>query len=419
MEYQMERLKAEDYDELLAVMNRAFEKQEGETFDVILPVMWERDDEHMSKHIAIRLDGKIAAVVGIYPLPAVICGRPVMFGTIGNVATLPEYSGRGLMKRLVTEALQIAGEMGFDVVRLGGKRQRYNRYGFENGGVDYQFELTVKNLLDYNGVDYHGSALSGGESYSPYITFRQIGAEDTELIQFAMELQKKAVLYADRGNTKQFYKTLSAWNKKIWIAFGKDNEPIGYVCVSEDGTDMAEHRAGSDREEYQMICDWLLFSGAQEVTFHTAPWECGLNRLMGKICEKWSLIDTSHFNPLQWSKLLDALLALKATYSLIPEGSFVLRIEGYGTVEFNGAHCVDSDKEPQLSLSHLDAVRFLLGSLPAAEVIDISEQVEGFRQDSDAMGHAGVNSAGLTRETLLYIQSVFPLPLWWCDQDRV
>lgn len=402
MDYQIERLKAEDYDELLNVLNRVFDKKEGATFDIELPVMWERDDEHMSKHAAIRIDGKIAAVVGIYPLPAVVSGRPVMFGTVGNVATLPEYSGLGLMKRLMTYAMEQAKQMGFDVIRLGGKRQRYNRYGFENGGVDYLFQLTHKNLEDYyGGKAYPGSLLSGGGQFAPYLRFQKVGLQDSELMEFVKKLQETGELYTDRGNTEQLFRTLSAYSCGIWVAFGKDDKPKGYLCVSPDGTDIAEHRALSAKEEYQMICEWLLFSGVQELSFHTAPWECELNRLAGKICERWIQRDTNHFNPINWSKLLDALLSVKAKYWEIPEGGLVLRIEGYGTVEFAGGRCFASDKTPQLTVSHLDAVRFLLGNLPAAEVVSLADLKQ------------------LPRESRLYIQNVFPLPLWWCNQDRV
>lgn len=396
MDYKIERVKAEDYDELLEMMNRAFHKEGERSFLFSLPVMWERDDEHMSKHLAIRDNGKIVAVVGVYPLPTVIAGQPVMFGTIGNVATLPEYTGRGMMKCLMTEAIKEAKKMGMDVARLGGLRQRYNRYGFENAGVDYQFVLTPKNLKDY-----YSSDLSGEEAFHQELMFRKISLEDTEFLRFVMNLYKTKDMYVDRGGPKQFFKTLSAYKNGIWVALRKDGMPVGYVVASVNGATISEHCAVSPEEEYRMLCEWILFAGVKELTFHTAPWECELNQKMGKLCEKWNLIDTSHFNPFCWSKLLDALLKIKAKYSIIPDGNFILKIEGYGTVEFNKDQCVDTDKTPHMELSHLDAVRFLLGSLPIEAVCDLGGSVD------------------MTVERRMYAQSVFPLPLWWCNQDRV
>ena len=98
MKYQIEQVKANDYDELLALLNRVFNKTEGRTFDISLPAMWERDDEHAS-----------------------------------------------------------------------------------------------------------------------------------------------ADMYVDRGNVRRFFKTISAYTNKIWVAIDRENRPIGFVAASEDGTGISEH----------------------------------------------------------------------------------------------------------------------------------------------------------------------------------
>ena len=409
MDYRIERLRAGDYDELLAMMNRVFRKPEGNTFDIFLPVMWERDDERMSKHLAIRADGKIAAVVGIYPLPAVVAGIPVAFSTIGNVATLPEYEGRGMMKRLMTEAVREAKETGLEVARLSGARQRYNRYGFDKAGVDHLFRLRPKNLLDFYGgkrlesgeTVYAGSPFSGGVGFERALTFRQVGPDDGDLLSRVMELQKQSEIYALRGDAKQFFKTLSAYKSKILAAIDREGDVTGYLCASESGADIVEHRAGTPFDAYRMICEWLLCSGVGELTVRTASFETELNRLLGRICESWTTSEPSMFNPLRWENLLRGLLKIKAKYTAVPETELTLKVEGDGIFTFRGAECRETDNAPDLALSHLDAVRFLLGSLPAQSVADIA--------DAD----------GLTQDQKLYIQSVFPLPLWWCNQDRV
>ena len=287
------------------MLNHVFHKPEGNTFDIFLPVMWERDDEHMSKHIAIRMDGKIAAVVGIYPLPAMIAGIPVMFSTIGNVATLPEYEGKGMMKCLMTEALTEARKMGLEIARLGGDRQRYNRYGFDKAGVYFSFRLRPKTFHDYYGgtrletgeTVYPGSPLSKGVGFEKNLTFKQIGMDDTALLDRVMELEKNADIYAIRGDRKQFFKTLSAYKSKIWGAMNPEGEMIGYLCATESGAEVVEHRARSDEEHYRMICEWLLFSGVKELVVHTAAYEVELNRRLGKISEKLLTSEVDHIFP--------------------------------------------------------------------------------------------------------------------------
>ena len=405
MEYKIERLTVNDYDELLGMLNTVFHKPEGNTFDVFLPVMWERDDEHMSKHIAIKEDGKISAVVGIYPLPANVCGEKIVFSTIGNVATLPECEGRGMMKALMTRSREEAKKTGIDIARLAGARQRYNRYGFEHAGAHYLFKLIPKNLIDYYGgketdgeLVYSGSALSGGEGFEKRLEFKQVTLDTPELLDEVMELEKNAPLYAERGDRVQFFKTLSAYKHKIWGALNGD-KLVGYMCVTPDNAYIYEHRATDPDTEYQMLLDWLIFGGAKEINIHIAPWETKLSSKLMAICEKWSIYNTSMFHVFSWSKVLNALLKIRSKYTVIPEGSLVIEIEGYGRIELSGDKCTDTDKEPQMTLSQIEATRFILGSMPAASVCELPD-------DLDA-------------QTIAYIQSVLPLPLWWCNQDRV
>ena len=405
MEYKIERLTVNDYDELLGMLNTVFHKPEGNTFDVFLPVMWERDDEHMSKHIAIKEDGKISAVVGIYPLPANVCGEKIVFSTIGNVATLPECEGRGMMKALMTRSLEEAKKTGIDIARLAGARQRYNRYGFEHAGAHYLFKLIPKNLIDYYGgketdgeLVYSGSALSGGEGFEKRLEFKQVTLDTPELLDEVMELEKNAPLYAERGDRVQFFKTLSAYKHKIWGALDGD-KLVGYMCVTPDNAYIYEHRATDPDTEYQMLLDWLIFGGAKEINIHIAPWETKLSSKLMAICEKWSIYNTSMFHVFSWSKVLNALLKIRSKYTVIPEGSLVIEIEGYGRIELSGDKCTDTDKEPQMTLSQIEATRFILGSMPAASVCELPDDLDV--------------------QTIAYIQSVLPLPLWWCNQDRV
>ncbi|MBR2615832.1 MAG: GNAT family N-acetyltransferase [Clostridia bacterium] len=406
MSYRIERLGAEDYDELLSMLNTTFRKTEGDTFDVFLPVMWERDDEHMQKHLAIRENGRIAAVVGVYPLPAEVLGEPVLFATIGNVATAKEFEGRGLMRALMTEALSEAERMGVDVARLGGKRQRYNRYGFEHAGADYQFRLTPKNLSAYYGavfsdgaLSYQGSPLSNGAPFERRLHFVPVSLQDDALLEAVMRLEKNAPLYAERGGKKQFFKTLSAYRCRIVAALDGTETPVGYLCVTPEGETVYEHRADSPSVEYQMLLEWLLASGVSALLIHTAPWEAELNALLGRISEKWGLTNVSQFHIFSWEKLAGAMLRVKAGYTHLPEGRFLCGIEDYGTLSLTEKGCEKTDEAPQLVLNRLDATRFLFGSLP--------------------VGALGLMPRELDPKTAAWVQAVLPLPLWWCNQDRV
>ena len=96
---EIKRLKKENYDELISLLNLVFTKQNGcvMDFERELPNMCVRDDLHMRKHVGLFEDGKLVSVVGVYPLPTKVLECKINFCTVGNVATHPDYEGRGYM----------------------------------------------------------------------------------------------------------------------------------------------------------------------------------------------------------------------------------------------------------------------------------------------------------------------------------
>ena len=90
---EIKRLKKENYDKLISLLNLVFSKQNGceMDFEKELPNMCVRDDAHMRKHIGLFVDGKLVSVVGVYPLPTKVLDKKINFCTVGNVATHPDY----------------------------------------------------------------------------------------------------------------------------------------------------------------------------------------------------------------------------------------------------------------------------------------------------------------------------------------
>ena len=142
----IETLTKKDYNEVTDLMNRVFTIQNGMDmdFEKELPKMCVPDDEHMNKYVAIRENGKIVASVGIYPLKTNVCGIPLLFSTVGNVVTDECARGKGYMNTLMSEAMKKLDSLKIDASRLGGNRQRYNRFGYELSGCVYNFTIENK-----------------------------------------------------------------------------------------------------------------------------------------------------------------------------------------------------------------------------------------------------------------------------------
>ena len=84
------------------------------------------------------------------------------------------------------------------------------------------------------------------------------------------------------------------------------------------------------------------------------------------ICEGYSLECSKFFSVLNYKKVVGAFMNLKATYTNMPEGSIVIDVDGKAGRErlkisvTNGIPSVEyTEEEPDLALSHLDAMNLL------------------------------------------------------------
>lgn len=384
------RLTAADYDPLIALLNDVFGRKKGAAadFERDLPIMCVRDDAHMGRHFGIREDGRLCAVLGVYPLPVRIAGIPLLFSTVGNVATHWEYEGRGYMSLLMEQAMKELDRLGADASRLGGLRQRYNRYGYETCGVSYLFTLTGHNVQRCF-PDFYSD-----------LRFSRLERENLPGLAQAHALYSAGGIAVDRsaGGYEDVYRSMAAWQNEPWLALRPDGSIAGYLCASSSGTALAEQGAVSDACLIEMLCQWQRQTG-QAISLRLAPWQPSLLRRLSALCEGMSAASPCHFQIRSWAKVLDALMKLKAEYLPLPEGELVLSISGYGSVRLyvkNGdAGCEPTGQPGALVLDRLTAARYLFGPLPPHCTVSAPSQTER-----------------LAAQWL-------PLPLSWNLQDRV
>jgi predicted N-acetyltransferase YhbS len=120
-----------DRSALGAMLARSFGKGEPDWFLRQFPHLF--SDAAIGQHSLSLEDGSILGCVGCYPFAATLHGVPLRLAGIGQVATVPEARGRGLMTGLLEAALRSVGDA--DLFWLYGDRQRYGRIGFAPGGT--------------------------------------------------------------------------------------------------------------------------------------------------------------------------------------------------------------------------------------------------------------------------------------------
>ncbi len=380
------RLHAEDFDECFGLMSNVFGGQNGRETDFTkeLPKMCVRDGAHMGKHFGIRDGKKLISVLGVYPLQTYIAGKKLLFATVGNMVTLPEYEGKGCMGALYAAADEELARLGADAARLGGFRQRYNRFGYETAGTLYNFEIDRSNTR-YCHKD--GDPLM----------FSEIMPDDTEALKFADMLYRTGGIFVDRTlapDMRDVYTTMIAWRSKPYIAKRADGTPVGYFCLAANGTTVNEVFAINE-EQLENIIFTLQAQIGKTVTVSFAPARREAVKYFSSIAGASNAIAPSLFYIRDFVKLADALMLLKhKTFPSLPDGSISFEIEGYGALSLYahgddvGAEKVKSGK---YKLSYFQAVRLLFGPYPP---------LYGLEYDSFAAAY-------------------LPLPLSWSTLDRV
>lgn len=360
---EIKRLGAEHYDELLEMLNYTFGSSYKRPMDFLSeqPKMWVRDDEHMGRHIGIFEDGKLCSVVGIYPLKTFIEGEEFLFATTGNVATLPEYEGRGYFNLIFSEIMKELDRIGADAARLGGLRQRYGRFGYEMGGTVYKFTF-----LDHNRIRGFGETAGEG------IEFAEIKADDKAALAFCCELSQKRKIHVERTVENAYPSTCSRHNTPY--AAYRDGKMIGYLSASHKKDTVEEINALTCRDMIDMVCAWQKQNRVC-VHFELPCYMTEEVRAFWASSNGVSIAAATQFKIINWQKLLNTLMRAKAKSEKLIDGDFVVEIEGYGKLRLfvcgENAGCEPTDKQAELTIDGRMATRLLLGPAMPAVVADI------------------------------------------------
>ena len=352
----------DDYDELLAVLNKSFATVRNRPVDFLCgqPKMWVRDDAHMARHIGLFEDGRLVSVVGIYPLTLHVGDEVLRFATTGNVATLPEYAGRGYFSKLFALAMERAGKEGYDGLRLGGQKQRYGRFGFTDCGALYSVTFSEKNRTAFPEADYEN------------IVFEALTRENADDLRYARELNEKMPCFVERSaeeNERDTYLVLRTRYSEAYIA-KRGGIPCGYLSAADGGKSVSELRAENAEDFFAIACAWQRKT-AETLTLPIAPWMKKELAIAAGTAEVISVFTPSKFKLLHPERVIHAFMKLRHTLAPMQKGELILAIEGHGTLRLaadeNEALCEKiADRKPDLALSAPMAAQMLFGPLPAS-----------------------------------------------------
>ena len=255
--------------------------------------------------------------------------------------------------------------IGADAGRLGGDRQRYGRFGYEGCGVSYLFNFGPKNRIR-----------CFGESAGADICFTPIIRDDLDALAFCRQLRMKKTVYVERpedNGYRDVYLSLCSKHSKPYLAT-RGGKPVGYLCAANEGKTVGEFDALDVQMLADMICGWQASCG-KPLEFAVAAFDVDIVRLFCATAESYRVTYPGRFKILNWQKLADVMMRVRAKTGAMLDGELALGIEGYGCIRLfvrdGVAGCEMTDGAPEITLDRLSAARLLFGPADPISVADL------------------------------------------------
>ncbi len=299
-----------------------------------------------AKHFIARRDGRIRAMVACLPTTMHYLDRTLSIGFVGTVSVHPYARGEGHMKRLMADMLADAKAQGYDMLALGGQRQRYGYFGFESAGVVPQFTVTETNLR-------HCTA----DLDCSDVAFSELTEECPAEVDFAHRLSQSQPIFGERTR-ERFLDVVHSWKSRCRLV-RVGGEMVGYVMG-----DAVEIALTDEALLPKVLKALFAEAGLQGVTIVAAPCQTERIRILSGLCESCSIVTKGKVNVLNWPKVIETLLALKASYETLCDGCAALSIDGecFTIRVENNVPSVSCGGEPELALTKLAAENLLFGA---------------------------------------------------------
>jgi predicted acetyltransferase len=186
------------------------------------------------------------------------------------VSTWPSYRRLGLMTQLLNYCISLMQDEGYAFSELGGDRQRYGRFGWENAGYQWRFDISRRSLSAVEA--------STGHEVSTY------GARPEE-IDAIIAIHEGEVMGIKR--TRNLYEMLlGRKGKQVWLA-RSDEEIDAYVIAEPREKEQEIVEFGGSAEGIHAILVHLIENLGSEVLHVNSPRSHPLNATFFSISARW------------------------------------------------------------------------------------------------------------------------------------
>ncbi|MBP3665789.1 MAG: GNAT family N-acetyltransferase [Clostridia bacterium] len=375
------------YADYMALINLSFGFTTPETeFLGLLPKCYREEYRPQDQNYVVTEDGVLTAAVGAYDHEIVVCGRRLPCRGIGNVAVHPDHRSKGYMKLAMNKSLEDMIADGIVLSTLGGRRQRYQYFGFDKAGPAYSFSISRDNIRH-----------TFGDFSAPFTA--RIVEDPTDSVLDDILRITEGKPFAPVRPRETYLDIANTWKAKLVVFHDPaEGDRFAGYCIIAGGNTMTELR--TERVEDLTKLLRTVFASLNEGFSVLIPaYETEYLRILSPIAEGMSIQCSMMYNVLRYEAAIDAFLALKLTYADLPDGELTLLIHGFARDERlritvkEGKHTIEKlseDAPVEIELTHLQATELLFSPV-----------------------------SGL-RETQSYlVRSWFPLPIFMYHADEV
>lgn len=355
-EMEIRRGQSADMADILDFANFVFSQAHApHDFRRLIPKLYGEGRDTADRHWLVWERGRIRAMVCAWPITLQVAGIPLKAAGIGTVSVHPYDRGKGYMKRLMQQVLTHLDSENTAFSYLGGQRQRYEYFGFTPSGTAAAFCLTADNLRHRY-----------GKEPKPAVAFVPLQAPADPLAGEAYALYRSLPVTGARSR-EDFCMVGRTWGAELFAVL-VEGAFAGYVSVT--GSHVQELQVKTPAHLPAVCCALRERQTADSLSFFLPAWERETIRWLSDVAESGHYAPNQMFRIRDWAAVTRAFLRCKAEYASLERGHLVLEIKGECRLAISAREKETSveltREEPELTLSPLEAARFLFSPMGGA-----------------------------------------------------
>ncbi|MBQ8576513.1 MAG: GNAT family N-acetyltransferase [Clostridia bacterium] len=331
----------------------------------LLPGLYKEQYDPCYNNFVAAENGKLRAAIGVYPRKFSVMGEELLSHGIGNVAVHPYHRGKGYMKTLMNMALDDMIDAGADFSDLGGQRQRYQYFGYDNAGCARVFSINRTNIR-HNFPDAPETA----------VYFHEID-ETSPYLDDIHALYSSRTVHTVRPRAALYDILCAGYDRPCVILSREDNRFCGFFTGALGGLALTDNGLFCD-----VVREYLKFHN--DVDIHLAPYDTDLIPICHRIGAGCRITSNVKIAVFRFGRMLSAYLALKAATEGLVDG-----VRQYTITGINAGHgktrdesfriCVENGKsdisaihvdEPVTVLPYMDALAYFFGLAAPERISD-------------------------------------------------